>query len=163
MKFILDTSVFISRFKPPEEQSITVPGVIEELKDIRSRIQFELAEESGLKVEPSKEKLIQEVVARSKDIGDFENLSQTDIHLLAKALEYLKEGAVLVSDDYAIQNVALHLNIPVIPIMQSGIKEVLKWVKRCSGCGRFFESGEICPICGSKLKKRRKAKKELRE
>lgn len=160
MKFILDASVFISGFKTPGEQSVTVPGVLEELRDARSRIQFELAERSGMKVEESDEKLIHEVMERSKDIGDFEYLSQTDIHILAKALEYLEQGTAIVTDDYAIQNVAAHLNISVMPIMQDGIKEVLRWTKRCSGCGRYFEAGEVCPVCGSKLKKSRKIKKE---
>ncbi len=159
MKFILDTSVFISRYKMPGEQSVTVQGVFDELRDTQSRIQFEVAERSGLKVEQPDEKSIQKVMQQSKDVGDFETLSQTDIHLIAKALEYIKEGAAIVTDDYAIQNVAAHMNIPVIPIMQSRIKEVLEWTKRCSGCGRFFDAGEECPVCGSKLKKRRKTKK----
>jgi len=80
------------------------------------------------------------------------------MEVLAKALEI---RGVVVSDDYAIQNLAKALKLEVLPYNQPGIRKELEWVLRCSGCGRYYKE-EIsrmkeCPICGSEV--RRKVKR----
>ena len=86
---------------------------------------------------------------------DSEELSKTDLEVLAKAFEH-KDRCVLLTDDYAVQNVAVQLGIEVKPIAQKKIKDILIWQKQCIGCKKKFDKGEICPICGSPLKKKRK-------
>jgi UPF0271 protein len=144
--FILDTSAFIHGLRLRGEL-ITVPEVVEELKDQRSRTNFEL---SGCRVEEAREEYIREVIKFIKDLGETE-LSRTDINLLAKALEH---KGILVSDDYSIQNVATSIGIEISPIIRGKIKEVIRWERKCSGCGRKVE-GEVCPYCGSEVRRKK--------
>lgn len=92
---------------------------------------------------------VERVQRAAEASGDHEALSETDIHLLAAALEL---GGVLVTDDYAAQNVAEKLEIGVEVIAREGIDEVRDWHFQCAGCGREFEeSHDRCPVCGSDL------------
>ena len=84
-------------------------------------------------------------------------LSETDIRLIARALDEARSGKkpVLVTDDYSIQNVALLLGIEVETVIQPGISKAFKWIKVCRGCGRKVTEGDVCPICGSEVIVRR--------
>ena len=86
--------------------------------------------------------------------GDIAVLSAADLEVLAKALEY---GAVLATDDYALQNVALHLGLRIEPIGQPRIRRELCRVLKCQGCGKSFE-GEACPDCGTPARKKKRCK-----
>ena len=161
--YVADSSVFILGMPlSPRLQNriLTTPEVISELVDIKSKMAFEEALESGVEVESPLAHLIQEVRSHASRTGDIERLSDTDIGILAKALEY---GGILCTDDYAIQNVAESLGIETEPILQDGIKETFEWGRRCKGCGRRFGSDvRICPICGSETKGYKKSRKVLR-
>jgi UPF0271 protein len=155
--YIADSAVFIMGKPVDAICTITVPSVVDELKSSESRLRFDLAREQGLGVElPSLEALskVSEVSGVSKD---HEELSRTDIEVLAKAYD-CREEAVLLTDDYAVQNVASILGIKVEPVAQKKIKDVLIWQKVCIGCKRKFDSGDVCPVCGSPMKKGRKRK-----
>lgn len=154
--FIADTAVFINRYRK-NATFVTVPAVIEELKSRESSIEGLLAIESGARVEQPDPEAVAEIHRMAGNTRDIEELSKTDIDILAKALEY-KDNAILLTDDYAVQNVALLLGIKVKPVSQKKIKDRIIWGKRCIGCRRKFDSGDECPVCGSPLKKTRKRK-----
>lgn len=154
--FIIDASVFIYGYQIGEGEIVTVPGVVEEVKDVKSTTLFEQAQSAGMRVEPAEQCYIDEVVKMAKKTGDMGVLSETDIHLLAKAVQYRDKDTYIITDDYAIQNVASRLGIQIKPIVQRKIMDVLIWKKRCIGCGRYFAKGDICLICGSKLKRTRR-------
>lgn len=83
--YIADSAVFIMGKPVDATYTITVPSVVDELKSSESRLRFDLAREQGLGVElPSQEALdrVAEVSGVSKD---HEELSLTDIEVLAKA------------------------------------------------------------------------------
>lgn len=84
-----------------------------------------------------------------KQSGDAGVLSPNDIDLLALALE---TGGTVVTDDFALQNVAHHLDVPVLPIHQRRA-ETRTWRYRCTGCGRYGEELGSCPVCGSPMKR----------
>ncbi|MCD4702743.1 MAG: NOB1 family endonuclease [Methanosarcinaceae archaeon] len=155
--YIADSAVFINGYHKENSQFITVPAVGEELKSREARMRFDLACERGTRSEIPDPLIRAEVIGTARHTQDAEELSATDIDILAKALEY-KEDAVLLTDDYAVQNVAAVMGINVAPISQKKIKDVLVWGKRCTGCRRKFDEGDVCPVCGSKLKKTRKRK-----
>ncbi len=161
--YVADSSVFILGMPLPslvQNRIITTPGVLSELKDVKSKAAFEAALESGVEVEPPLTQFIAEVRSHASRTGDIERLSDTDIGILAKALEH---GGILCTDDYAIQNVAESLGIETEPILQDGIKETFEWGRRCKGCGRRFGSDvRICPVCGSETKGYKKSRKVLR-
>jgi UPF0271 protein len=112
----------------------------------------------NVRVEPPLLSFKKKVKTKAGITRDSEELSGTDIDILAKALEYSeREETVLVTDDFAMQNTAIHLGIKVMPAGQRKIKDVLIWEKQCIGCKRRFPEGNECPVCGSEMKKRRKS------
>ncbi|WP_340819837.1 DNA-binding protein [Methanolobus sp. WCC4] len=155
--YIADSAVFIMGAGIEPHRMITIPSVVNELKSNEASMRFELARENGARVEMPAENFREDVMNIAKKTRDCEELSATDIDILAKALEY-KDNSVLLTDDYAVQNVARVMGIEVRPVAQKRIKDVLVWQKQCVGCRRYFDSGDVCPVCGSALKKRRKRK-----
>ena len=148
MYVVADASVFIWG-KRPEGELITVPAVEAELKDIRTRSRLFLFE---VRVESPSALALKAARKAAAETGDLRVLSAADLDVLAKALEY---RAVLATDDYALQNVALHLGLEIEPIGQPRIKRELKHVQRCQGCGHRFE-GEACPDCGTPARKKKR-------
>lgn len=152
---IADSSLFILK-KRLEGTIITVPSVVKELRDESSRTALELM---NVKVEPPLESFIKEVRKKAGMTKDSEELSNADIDILAKALEHSEqEETTLITDDFAVQNTAVQLGINVMPVAQRRIKDILLWEKLCTGCRRRFPQGDVCPVCGSPLKKVRKRK-----
>lgn len=155
MKYIADASLFITR-KRLSGIVITVPSVAREIRDEDSRTAMELMK---TRIEPPLPLFKREVIEKAGVTKDSEELSGTDIDLLAKALEYSRrEEVVLVSDDFAIQNTAIQLGIQIMPAGGRVIRDVLIWEKQCIGCKRRFPEGDECPVCGSPMKKRRKTR-----
>ncbi len=148
MYVVADASVFIVG-KLLKGEVITVPSVEQELKDLRSKIKFEIA---NVRIEAATSDALRRAREAARETGDLPRLSETDLEVLAKAIEY---GATLATDDYALQNVAVHLGLKVEPVAQRGIKRFIKRTQRCAGCGRAFE-GDICPVCGTPPRKRKK-------
>ena len=155
--YIADSAVFIMGYPVESTLLITVPSVVNELKSSEAAMRFDLAREDGARVEVPLPRMIDEVLGMAEHTRDMEELSTTDIEVLAKALER-KDDATLLTDDYAVQNVAVMLGIDVKPVVQKKIRDILVWEKQCVGCRKRFDEGDICPICGSELKKRRKRK-----
>ncbi|MFQ6054998.1 MAG: NOB1 family endonuclease [Methanosarcinales archaeon] len=160
--YIIDSSVFIIGIhinkiinNKKDTVLITIPEVFDELKNYRSKIWFDLARDRGMKIESSISDMITTAEECAKKTGDISKLSKTDISLLAKALEYIDKDVIIVTDDYAVQNVASYLKIKVKPIIQKKIKKKLQWKKQCIGCGRYYTDKEVCPFCGCNTKPRK--------
>jgi len=148
VKLVLDTSaLFAMQDLPPGEVHIT-PGVVAELrkyKDARMRFWEELVSVTS----PTAASL-GKVREAAKGTGDDARLSPTDLEVLALAVD-LK--ATLYTDDYSIQNLARMLGVEYRGIGMKGIKEVVKWKYRCTGCRKVWdENYPDCPVCGSKLR-----------
>ena len=81
-------------------------------------------------------------------------LTDADISILALAKDY---NVTLVTDDFALCNLAKTMSIGLLNLGTKGIKETRKWTKFCSSCGRGYPSSiSICSICGNKLRVRYK-------
>lgn len=145
--FVLDASAFIDEYDPDGEVA-TIPAVREELKS-GAGYRYEAMEGAGMHVHIPNEGAISRVKQVARSTGDLEELSRTDLRLLAAATEL---DGTLVTDDYAMQNVAESLDLPVESIATDGIEEHRDWHFQCQGCGREFEQRhERCPICGASL------------
>ena len=88
--------------------------------------------------------------------GDIGALSQTDISLLALALDLKgRQGGVsLVSDDFAVRNVAEVLSIPLAQTsLKGGEWKNMTWKIYCRGCGKTYTNPKltVCPVCGTQL------------
>jgi UPF0271 protein len=99
---------------------------------------------------------ISKVKSTAAKTGDAGALSQTDISLLALALDLsrLSGGASLVTDDFAVRNVAEVLSIPLSPTsIKGGEWKSITWRIYCKGCGRQYTNPKLtrCPVCGTDL------------
>lgn len=150
-KAVLDASFFFGEF-PAEGEIATVPSVVDELKDIRAKGNFEKWCARGLVVQSPGEENRKRVVLAATKTKDLAVLSGTDRDLLALALDL---DAELQTDDFAVQNVALILGIKTVPILQRKARRV-HWKYRCSGCGRYAEHDGECPVCGAAIKRKLK-------
>ena len=145
--YILDSSAFIHDFHTTE-QVATIPLVREELED-ESVYRYDAMEGSGMHIHIPNEDTTETVTRAARESGDLEVLSETDVRLVATAFEL---DGTLVTDDYAMQNVAEKLSIDVEAIARDGIDEQRDWHFQCQGCGREFdEAQDRCPICGTEL------------
>jgi len=150
---VLDTSAFIHDYTTDEPKA-TIPLVREELED-EAAYRFDALEGSGMRIHIPDPGTVQRVEHAARDTGDAATLSSTDVRLLGAAFEL---DATLVTDDYAMQNVAEKLNVDVEVIARDGIEEQRHWNFQCRGCGREFdEKHERCPVCGSELSRKNPA------
>jgi len=149
----LDSAVFVEKVEV--DGGVTVPSVESELVDSGTRLFYDTHRpEVRLPVE----RFMDEVREAARDSGDLSVMSETDVEVLALALQVREEGEepVVLTDDYAVQNVASRLGLEFEGLGQRGIEEEFEWEWFCRGCGRVFDSRrEDCPVCGSGLKRRR--------
>ncbi len=144
---ILDTSAFIHEYHT-DEQTASVPQVHEELEGEHA-FRFDAEEGAGMHIHIPSEGTVERITRAAGETGDADELSDTDIILVAAAFEL---DGTLVTDDYAMQNVAEKLNVSVQVIAQDGITEQRDWIFQCQGCGRTYEEQlDRCRICGSDL------------
>lgn len=167
---ILDTSAFIGKFHfyLPNGKYVTVPGVLNEVLDERMKNIIEAYIQSQ-KIEiksPSMKstKIVEQVASKT---GDLPYISETDKQILAIALEYKNKGfeTTIITDDYAIQNIAKKLTINFISSVQKGIRHLISWEIYCPACGKRFPSNytaKVCDLCGEKIKRKAVKKKLLR-
>jgi UPF0271 protein len=150
MRYILDTSFFLGDY-PFCEESMTTPEVVAELKDVISRMRFDVMQNQGLSVCKADTVTTDRVRKTAKKSGDLGVLSETDISVIALGLFF---SGTVVSDDFAVQNVCCHLKIPVQNMMQKKAKRRV-WKNICSGCGMEIPMNEEdCSVCGSTSVKR---------
>jgi UPF0271 protein len=154
--YVLDASALRAGFVTDgSHEWYTTPSVLEEIRLGKAARDLEMIESVHLTVKVPKEEYRVSIIHASEETGDEARLSSTDVDVLALALEL---GAIILSDDYSIQNVARNLGIGYSGTAEPGIKEVFSWTFRCSGCGRYSnEKSESCRICGSGLKLVRKS------
>ena len=145
--YVLDATAFIEEYHTTEQQA-SVPMVREELEGEHA-YRFDAMEGSGMHIHVPDDGAVETVRRAATETGDEDVLSETDTRLIATAFEL---DGTLVTDDYAMQNVAERLDVAVEVIAREGIAEQRDWQFQCAGCGRTFdERKDRCPICGSDL------------
>lgn len=157
-RIVLDSTAFIKLEFPvlldskifPKASFFTTSNVISELKDFKSRMNLDIAIQSSRLqiIEPSPE-ILSKVVNLSQRKDPRTPLSHTDISILALTLQ-LK--GTLISDDFALQNAATHLQVPIKTLSGRKITHLKEWKLKCKSCGKFFTfSRQDCPNCGGQL------------
>jgi len=151
---ILDASAFYAGvpFRTSED-CFTTSLVYDEIKHIKKNHDAlgTLLETNRLKIREPSEDSTKSAIKASKETGDFPQLSKQDISIIALCIEMKGQ---IISDDFAISNVAKNLGLEILPIMTKGIKDVGKWVHYCPGCRTNHSSGTECPACGTPLKRK---------
>ena len=169
---MLDTSAFLAGFDPfsVSEDQVTVPKVEEEIKgNSLTWVRFKTAVENNrVKVKTPSEEYWNRVKASANRVGDAFFLSETDLQILALALELKAEGCTsqIVTDDYSIQNVATQMGIDFVSLATLGIRRLLEWVRYCPACHREYPAdynSTTCSVCGTALKRKpRRTAKNLK-
>ncbi len=150
---VLDATSFYAGIPfSSQDVSYTTPQVFEEIKHIKKSHDAitVLIESNRLKIVEPEKKFIHEVLEKAEETGDYQRLSKEDVSVIALCLQL---GGELVTDDFAVSNVAKHMNLKVLPVMTSGA-EKKEWFYFCTGCNTSFSKVSVCPICGNKLVRR---------
>ncbi len=151
---ILDASAFYAGvpFRSPSD-CYTTSLVYDEIKHIKKNHDAlgTLLETNRLKIREPDKKAKDAATKAAKDTGDFPQLSKQDISIIALGIELDGE---IISDDFAISNVAKNLGLKISPIMTKGIEDVGVWIHYCPGCRTNHSSGKECPNCGTPLKRK---------
>ena len=151
---ILDASAFYAGvpFRSSEDYYTTslVYDEIQHIKKNHDALGI-LLETNRLKIREPDEQSTQAAIKAAKNTGDFPQLSKQDISIIALGIE--TKGQII-TDDFAISNVAKNIGLTIAPIMTKGIKDVGKWIHYCPGCKASYQGGKECSICGTTLKRK---------
>ena len=152
--YVLDSTAFYAGIPyQGNGRYYTTYLVLEEVKHhnvgsslIHSRVQV---------TEPSPES-VSLVRSTASKTGDMGALSSSDISLLALALDltHREGGVLLVSDDFAVRNVAEVLAIRLSETsMKGGEWKAMTWTLHCNGCGKNYTNPKLteCQVCGTRL------------
>lgn len=160
---VLDTSAFLVGFNPLSVNLnvFTVPAVEQELSVASmAMVRFSAARDSGkLDVRRPTEASRSRVKEESSKLGEHLVLSEADSQILALAID-LKDcdlEPVVVSDDYAVQNVAETLSIAYASLATFGISYEFNWISYCPACFRRYPQTHPyteCQVCGTVLKRK---------
>jgi len=154
-------------------ETYSVPEVNDELRDQTGpsyRLSVSMA--SGrLKIRSPTSLALEEIYENAKLLGDSVVLSKADAGVLALALDLQRQGKdpIVVSDDYAVQNVAEGVGVAYQSLGTLGIRQRFKWTYYCPACFRRYPGGSvpICQVCGTELKRKplrkQAAKKRVRQ
>lgn len=151
---ILDASAFYAGIPFHSlDRYYTTSLVYDEIKHIKEKQDAlgALLNSKRLEIKDPLGSSLEQAQNAAKQTGDFPQLSKQDISVIALAIEL---DASIVSDDYAISNVAQNLGLGTIPLMTRGIKDVGKWKHYCPACKTTHDNKLECPTCGTALKRK---------
>ncbi|MBT5200408.1 MAG: PIN domain-containing protein [Thaumarchaeota archaeon] len=151
---ILDASAFYAGV-PFRSSDVwyTTTLVFDEIKHIKKNHDAlgTLLETNRLKIREPDADATKTAIDAAKKTGDYPQLSKQDMSIIALCIQNQGE---IITDDFAISNVAKNLGLKISPIMTKGIKDVGKWVHYCPGCRTNHKTGTECPVCGTPLKRK---------
>ena len=155
---ILDTSALINWPIDALKGGFVVNGQRTEVERIAPERMLSI-ETAGVNWSSPSPESVRESAVIARKTGDLDGLSETDLHLLALAIEL---GGHMHTDDYRLQNLCSSVGVRWSPVVSEGIAEVWNWEVRCSGCGALVAGGEKtrpaseglgeCAECGSELR-----------
>ena len=151
---ILDASAFYAGvpFRSSSD-CYTTSLVYDEIKHIKKNHDALgiLLETNRLKIREPDKNAIDAAIMAAKNTGDFPQLSKQDISIIALCIQI---KGVIISDDFAILNVAKNLDLKISSIMTQGIRDMGKWIHYCPGCKTNHVDVKECPMCGTRLKRK---------
>jgi len=151
---ILDASAFYAGVPfASAPKFYTTSLVFEEIKHIKKNHDAlgVLLETRKLEIKDPENEFLESATQQAKKTGDFQELTIEDISVLGLGLQL---NGDIITDDFAVSNVAKKLRINVIPVMTSGIKDVGNWQYYCPACHKKFSDVSDCPLCGTKLRRK---------
>jgi endoribonuclease Nob1 len=152
---VLDTTAFYAGvpYINTTENLVTTPDVISEVSNERTRSLIALSKINVLQGTTANLRTVKEAARKTGDNA----MSLADLSVLALCLNIMEEGnePILLSDDFAVENVASRLGIKARPLMTGGISRASEWVFFCPACGKKYSKQRAeCIVCGTKIEKR---------
>lgn len=137
----------------------TVEAVENELLNgTMAQLRFRLSKEKGnLTVQSPSPRSRETIDTASAQTGEKGVLSRADKDVIALALDLKQSGLdpVIVSDDYAVQNLAEHLQLKYGPLANFGIVHKFQWIMYCPACHRRYKQpARTCRVCGTELRRK---------
>ena len=160
---VLDTSAFIMGYDPLsiDMNHYTVPKVFEELiPETTAWLRLKIALETGkIRLQTPSQEFSKMIDESSTATGDAHTLSSIDKQVLALSIELKDAGLhpIIVSDDYAVQNIADRLGLEYTSLSTFGISYRYEWILYCPACSRKYPTeltNRVCRVCGTHLKRR---------
>jgi len=151
---VLDATAFYAGIPFSSNDSfMTTSLVYEEIRHIKAKqgVLDMLQQTNRLQIRDPEEKAVNTVNDIAGKTGDNQTISEQDVSVIALSLE---NDIELITDDFAVTNVAKQLGVKTSSLMTQGIKVVGKWISYCSVCGKEFSKQKECPICGNKLNRK---------
>lgn len=147
---VLDTSALMSG-RAFEGKLVTTKDVLRELRRHKAMTpQLEAFLAVKVRIASPTPESVAAVRSQAGITGDAQRVSGTDAGLVALAVDF---DAILVTDDYSMQNLAEALGVAFEPVVERGITRQVRWRYRCTGCGKRYEEWkDPCPVCGAKLR-----------
>lgn len=138
---VVDANVFIhGRGSYPFKKAITSQKVINEVQSDHGK---NMLQNMDFEIKTPSETSLEQVRDKSEDVNS--PTSDTDEVLLALALEL---DETLLTDDIALQNLALHMDVDFEGFLEDQIEDEFRWKVICRNCGSEV-FGEGCSSCGS--------------
>lgn len=150
MTTVLDAGVFIHGYGRDLdfEDPVTTPAVVDELDSSGAQTVRQLIDPTVREPDPA----VRDAVA-DRAAADELDVSDTDIGVVALARQL---GAVLVTDDYSLQDLAARMGVDVQGFGEDGITEQREYERYCPGCGKVTEE-DRCPRCGTETTTRQRS------
>lgn len=151
---VYDASAFYAGIPfASSEQGHTTSLVFEEIEHIKKNHgAIEVLLQTGrLKIMDADDESSKTAREAARKTGDIQQLSEADISAVALALQM---NGQIITDDFAVSNLAKNMYIEVHPIMTKGIKDVGRWNYYCAACRKEFSSASVCTVCGSALRRK---------
>lgn len=157
---ILDASAFYAGIPfLGSAKCYTTSSVFDEIKHIKKSFSATeaLIDAGNLQIKEPDVKFIDAAKKLAQKSGDLVKMSKPDLSVIALALELKDYNPLIVTDDYAIANVAELSSIKVSYVMSKGITKVGTWIRYCRACGIVYGKKEpVCSVCGNRLRSRLK-------
>lgn len=124
---VLDTAAFLAgiQLHVYGYRLVTVPRVIEEVRDEASVRGLEIAlTVNRVEIVKPRKEYREQARSVARDVGSLAKLSETDLDVLALALQLRDVGCrvVVVTDDYSLQNTVALIGIEFQSVKSVGIK-----------------------------------------
>ncbi len=148
---VLDTSAIYSGTDYPAGTALyATPQIVSEVRRVYRAERAESFVTSRLTVLTPSPESMKAVRIKAEENGDIARLSEADLEILSLAYEL---QAIIVTEDYSIQNTASALGVEYRSLYIPGISSYVQWEIVCRACGSASHApGEKeCRICGGKL------------
>ena len=160
--FIFDSTAFYAGLPfAGTLHGYTTPQVLSEISHGKRGPSVEGILEAGrLKLEDASVDGLEKARRAASVSGDLRKLSAADLSVIALAVDFKGKMAItLVSDDYALLNVAKILGLDHASTSMKTEMKLFRWLWYCPGCGKTYRdrAREVCDVCGSELKRKRRA------